>query len=214
MVSGLLLNFLAAHAHWARHMQRQMPRMARFCYYAGVLVTLKQTLHATIMSLSYLARGLAGSFVLLLAAGCSGGSAPTDIGFTVVRQVVPEATLQNSNVDHNSNLTGSAPLTVYYQINGSRRIGVPGLPNDTLPWSQLFTKVEADFGEGDGWVDVTSDLALWNSQPTGPPHFNTAYMSSHRYAAAGSYRMRGRITYFDDDVVESDPAFEIVVTAT
>jgi hypothetical protein len=54
----------------------------------------------------------------------------------------------------------------------------------------LLTKLELDFGDGDGWMDAT---AWYNA--------NDGSRIKHNYPAAGTYECNARATYWDGEVV-------------
>ncbi len=65
-------------------------------------------------------------------------------------------------------------------------------------------KVEIDFDDGAGWIDVSESVLKYLR--TG----NFDSLPCHAYKLSGEYRARARVTFWDGEVYESRP-FEITV---
>jgi hypothetical protein len=136
---------------------------------------------------------LAGAGLLLALAGCAGAGtcAPA------VSRGAGLDVLTAAGAAQNQQAVGSAPFAV-----GAALTATPGVQDRGLTASQLLGKAELDFGDGGGWVDVTAQqLALgaaWGA--------SLAQSAAHTYTAAGTYTIRGRVTYWDGQVIEAwDP---------
>ena len=88
----------------------------------------------------------------------------------------------------------------------------PGYEEDEVAGhvrDSYFTTIEISFGEDSGWFDATHDSRTkWiYSGPYGtssPDAFHPEHMTQHTYTTPGEYVIRGRVTYWDGEVVYSD----------
>ena len=72
-------------------------------------------------------------------------------------------------------------------------------------YRDLATKVELDPGDGSGWLDITAGYlgTMGTDEPDG----------SHVYSEPGEYTVQAHVTYWDGEVVVSDPRTLIVAPA-
>lgn len=153
---------------------------------------------------------------LVLVAGCGGGgSQRPSVDTYYERWVHLSSTLVNSNSSRRS-LSGQAPLVAYFAIGQQPNWNSPNYPNDPAAHLDQFTKAELDFGDGQGWQDVTADARTkWWQQPLGTPtYYQTNYMTPHTYTEPGVYEVNGRITWWDGQVMEAGPGWRVTVTVT
>ncbi|MEZ5339300.1 MAG: hypothetical protein R3F46_13705 [bacterium] len=71
-------------------------------------------------------------------------------------------------------------------------------------------KYEIDFGDGDGFVDVTADAGKWSDGGVGGEP-SADQMTRHVYSVPGEYLARGRVTYWDGEMFDTsgDPVLFI-----
>jgi len=133
------------------------------------------------------ALGIIG-ILLVGVGGCAGGASCAP----AIARGVGLDVLGPAGAVNDQQLTGSAPLTL-----GAALVAAPGLQDTGRTGSQLVTKAELNFGDGAGWVDITAQ-----QQALGPAFGNSLAQSvQHTYAAAGSYILQGRVTYWDGQVL-------------
>lgn len=95
-------------------------------------------------------------------------------------------------------LSGSAPFTVGIMPEYS-----PNHSDLNRPASGVVTKVEADYGEGEGFVDITdASRDLWALSGQGSVPFDQ--LIQHTYFTPGSYTIRVRMTFWDGAMLLSD----------
>lgn len=122
-------------------------------------------------------------------ASCGAGTCPPAISRGAGLDVLGPAGALNTQ-----QLTGSAPFTL-----GAALAATPGLLDTAHTGSALTVKSELDFGDGAGWTDVTmQQQALGTAWGT-----SLAQSVQHTYAAAGTYTLRGRVTYWDGKVMDA-----------
>lgn len=72
-------------------------------------------------------------------------------------------------------------------------------PPDDLP---MVSRFELDFGEGNGWEDVTSEARNWDYGEIGRG-LDVNRLTHHTYSEPGEYLLRGRVTYWDGEVFDT-----------
>jgi hypothetical protein len=127
--------------------------------------------------------------VLMLATGCD-----NNVGYLPIYEIVDRYVI--AGISKPEDLPGTAPFAVQFEIEVS--IDDPDEYKD-----RPVSKAEIDFGDGSGFVDVTSKLVRseWI--------FN--YTGEHTYFQAGAYILRARATYWDGAILEYTLEVPIVV---
>lgn len=69
---------------------------------------------------------------------------------------------------------------------------------------EAITSFEVDYGDGQGWQNVTADAPRWASFLTWGDN-----VTHYFYAAPGTYTLRARATFHDGEVVEADRSVEL-----
>lgn len=75
-------------------------------------------------------------------------------------------------------------------------------PNDgsqDFSHEQWLTKLEADYGDGSGWQDITAWYRIQAERQTVTHYLIDSI--THTYPSAGTYLLNGRVTYWDGAVV-------------
>lgn len=90
-------------------------------------------------------------------------------------------------------IEGVAPLQVALLCDAGNS------DRDVYHQPDVFTKVEVDFGDGSGWVDVTTDAKTkWFK---GPEYWKPENKTQHTYTTPGEFSINARLTYWDGEVV-------------
>ena len=83
---------------------------------------------------------------------------------------------------------GAAPFNWQYTV-----FVYPGDGDSKPTMVELATKIEVDFGDGGGYLDVTNEVVtFWQSQGPKPVH---------TYVEKGEYAVECRVTYYDGRAV-------------
>jgi hypothetical protein len=129
--------------------------------------------------------------------------------------VTVRATLEDANGARRK-INGATPFTAWFKLDvQARNYGLGDPANDPPAYLDQFTTAELDFGEGQGWQDVTTDArTMWWQEPNGSPVYPVAYMTQHTYATPGVYEVKGRMTFWDGEVIEAGPTYRVTVTVT
>jgi hypothetical protein len=108
-----------------------------------------------------------------------------------------------------ANISGAPPIRLATTAGGTT-----SSYKDPSPTGQTITKVEMDYGDGSGWRDVTYDYNhKWDFMfDTDGPDLST--WDQYNYTEPGTYTIRGRVTYWDGEVVYSRPETEVTVTVS
>jgi len=102
-----------------------------------------------------------------------------------------------------SQFAGDVPYTLLISI-WVMNTGTPQIGGDP------FSKVEVDFGDGSGWLDLTRDaMEKWWAPPEDT---YTDHMTPHQYTAPGEYDIRARVTFSDDGATVEDLAPHVHVS--
>jgi hypothetical protein len=73
------------------------------------------------------------------------------------------------------------------------------VPPNNLP---VIARFELDFGEGNGWEDVTAEARNWDYGDKGRD-LDVSRLTHHTYSKPGEYQLRGRVTYWDGEAVDT-----------
>jgi hypothetical protein len=96
-----------------------------------------------------------------------------------------------------NHLQGIAPLDVTARV-------IIGLNETDTSMRTAVTKIEVDFADGSGWQDVTAQIsATWDN----PSATMNDQLITHHYIAAGQYIIRARVTYSDNQILESPATY-------
>lgn len=100
-------------------------------------------------------------------------------------------------------IEGTAPCTVSAIVDPT-----DGEEDNYWPRSKYISKTDVSFGDSTTWDDATaSSKATWGIFPNSEPW---SLAVRHTYTASGSYIVRGRATYWDGELIYSEPGFVLV----
>ncbi|MEZ5339299.1 MAG: hypothetical protein R3F46_13700 [bacterium] len=137
--------------------------------------------------------------IILFVASCCSGCGGSDPGGEIPLIIAHSASLRVLLVedgqavsDVRDTYTAEGPLTL------ALRMSFGNVPTPS-PDVEMVSRYELDFGDGNGWMDVTQQARSWHEAGSGPDT-DVSKLSRVLLSEPGEYLLRGRITYWDGEV--------------